>query len=302
MTAGGDDHGAWAVPPGRIVPCAGVAPGPDPFAVPVPSVIGLSGGRSSAYLLRRVLDAHGGVLPDGVHAAFANTGLLHPEAMALVRECSERWGVPVAVLQYDPGARGSTRVVDWDGASRDGGPFTALLSVRRGLPGPMSRFCTSELKVRRVAAYARDVLGHASWHYVSGTRSDEPGRVAARMRRFWSGKDGEGQGTPWMPLAMAGVDGRAVRSWWDAQGFPPSPPEADGRCDNCFLRSPVDVCGNMRRRPWTARWWVDSEAGAPLLGDGRPDRFRRGGPRYADLLARVRDQSDMFDPEVSRDD
>ena len=46
----------------------------DPFRIEGPAIINVSGGRTSALMLRRVLDAHGGALPDGVVAAFANTG------------------------------------------------------------------------------------------------------------------------------------------------------------------------------------------------------------------------------------
>lgn len=44
----------------------------DPFRIEGPAIINVSGGRTSALMLRRVLDAHGGALPDGVVAAFVH--------------------------------------------------------------------------------------------------------------------------------------------------------------------------------------------------------------------------------------
>ena len=44
---------------------------PNPYRVPKPAVISFSGGRTSAYLLKRIVDAYGGRLPDGVFVAFS---------------------------------------------------------------------------------------------------------------------------------------------------------------------------------------------------------------------------------------
>ena len=40
----------------------------SPFAIAGPAVVNVSGGRTSALMLRRVLDAHGGALADGERA------------------------------------------------------------------------------------------------------------------------------------------------------------------------------------------------------------------------------------------
>jgi len=44
------------------------------FLITGPAVISFSGGRTSAYMLWRILQAHGGILPDDVVVCFANTG------------------------------------------------------------------------------------------------------------------------------------------------------------------------------------------------------------------------------------
>ena len=46
----------------------------DPYLITGPALISFSGGRTSAYMLKMILDAHGGTLPDDVHVCFANTG------------------------------------------------------------------------------------------------------------------------------------------------------------------------------------------------------------------------------------
>ena len=41
---------------------------PNPYRVPRPAVISLSGGRTSAYMLKQIIDAYDGRLPDGIYA------------------------------------------------------------------------------------------------------------------------------------------------------------------------------------------------------------------------------------------
>lgn len=47
----------------------------NPFQITEPTCISFSGGRTSAYMLWRVLQAHDGKLPDEAVVCFANTGM-----------------------------------------------------------------------------------------------------------------------------------------------------------------------------------------------------------------------------------
>ena len=46
----------------------------DPYRIAGPAVISFSGGRTSGYVLKHILDGHGGALPSDVRVVFANTG------------------------------------------------------------------------------------------------------------------------------------------------------------------------------------------------------------------------------------
>ena len=152
----------------------------NPCKIEGPAVISFSGGRTSGMMLRSILDAHGGTLPDDVRVLFANTGKEMPETLDFVRECSERWNVPITWLEYadhdEPQRR--WREVTYETASRDGEPFAALIGRKRLLPNPVTRFCTIELKIRVMKLYAQQVLGFEHWDSVIGFRADEPKRVA----------------------------------------------------------------------------------------------------------------------------
>ncbi len=95
----------------------------DPFKITDTTVISFSGGRTSAYMLWRVLEANAGLPSDAV-VLFANTGKEEEETLCFVRDCSLNWGVPITWLEYLSDYP-KYRVVDFDTASRNGEPFEA---------------------------------------------------------------------------------------------------------------------------------------------------------------------------------
>ena len=64
------------------------------------AVISFSGGRTSAFMLKQIIDHNDG-LPDHVKVCFANTGREMPETLQFVNDCSVNWGVQVIWLEYD---------------------------------------------------------------------------------------------------------------------------------------------------------------------------------------------------------
>ena len=111
----------------------------DPFKIEQPTCISFSGGRTSAYMLWRVLQANGGLPADTV-VCFANTGKEVEATLRFVRDCAEHWQVPIHWLEYRPSEPGFA-VVDFDTASRKGEPFEALIRKRQYLPNPVARGC-----------------------------------------------------------------------------------------------------------------------------------------------------------------
>ena len=97
----------------------------DPFKITQPTCISFSGGRTSAYMLWRVLQANGGLPADTV-VCFANTGKEVEATLRFVRGCAKHWQVPIHWLEYRPTEPGFA-VVDFDTASRKGEPFEALI-------------------------------------------------------------------------------------------------------------------------------------------------------------------------------
>lgn len=89
----------------------------SPFFIQGPAVISFSGGRSSAYMLWLILQAHGGVLPDDVVVAFDNTGREMEATLAFVARCGSEWQVPIVWLEFRGRTRNGFTVVNHNSAS-----------------------------------------------------------------------------------------------------------------------------------------------------------------------------------------
>ena len=113
----------------------------DPFKIDSPTCISFSGGRTSAYMLWRILEAHQMSLPSEAVVCFANTGKEDEKTLEFVRDCSVNWNVPITWLEFCD-TESKFQIVDFDSASRDGEPFEALIRKRNYLPNPVTRFCT----------------------------------------------------------------------------------------------------------------------------------------------------------------
>lgn len=251
----------------------------DPFAIEGPALISFSGGRSSGYMLWRILQASGGSLPDDIKVAFANTGKERPQTLDFVRDCGERWGVDIAWLEYipddDPQAR--WRRVDYTTASRQGEPFDALIVRKRALPNPSMRICTVHLKLRVAKFFCEQAVGWEHWSNVLGLRADEASRLG-RVRA--NNPDNV------MPLAEAGITKADVHDFWRAHNFDLRLPSIGnttphGNCDLCFLKGAGTISRMMAAEPELAMWWIKAEA---------THRFRSDRPSYATLLQAVQDQ------------
>ena len=129
----------------------------NPYQIEPPALISFSGGRTSGYMLRQILDAYDGWLPDGIVAVFANTGKEMAQTLDFVKDCGERWDVPIVWLEYNPGLPEKFEIVSHRTASGIGEPFEHLLADRGMLPNPVARFCTSELKIRTKKRFGLEI-------------------------------------------------------------------------------------------------------------------------------------------------
>lgn len=266
----------------------------DPFKIDGPTCISFSGGRTSAYMLWRVLQSNGG-LPDEAVVCFANTGKEAEETLRFVRDCSEAWHVPIQWVEYRNDEQGFA-LVNFDSASREGEPFEAIIRKRQYLPNPVTRFCTSELKIRPMHKFVR-LAGWGEWDQFIGIRADEQRRVAKIRKRGHSTETT--RETMCLPLADAGVTVQDISAFWHAQPFDLELLTINGRtlegnCDLCFLKPPAQRLGLIKAKPGKAVWWIRMES-LGIASKPSGTRFCKDGPSYADMAKFAADQADMFD-------
>lgn len=253
----------------------------NPFHITGPAIISVSGGRTSGYMLWRILQSHGGTLPADVHAVFANTGREMPATLDFVRDMQAHWGVPITWLEFTARRRDGFKEVSHNSASRDGEPFAALLAAQAALPNPVQRSCTQEMKIRTIKRWC-GAQGWGRWLNVVGLRADEMHRVE---RTKTPRKD---RWTVATPLADAGVTATDVAAFWRAQPFDLGlSGKWEGNCDGCFLKSRAAILRMHADHPDRMAWWAQMEA-MPRGTNGINRRFRKDRETYAELAELVR--------------
>lgn len=262
----------------------------DPFKITGPTCISFSGGRTSAYMLWRVLQSNGG-LPAEAAVCFANTGREAEATLEFVVDVAREWSVPIRWAEFSPGF--SFREVNFFTASRNGEPFEALIRDKGlYLPNPVERFCTVELKIRTTERMLR-AEGWTEWDSMLGMRADEPTRVA-KIRAMPVMKESPGV-ERCVPLADAGITKARIRDFWRSQNFDLALPinyegtTVDGNCDGCFLKPPFQRVSAMARNPTMSVWWIEME---DLTGA----TFTKDGHTYRDMARFAAEQRNLFDP------
>lgn len=236
----------------------------NPYVIQGPALISFSGGRTSAYMLRQILDAHGGTLPPDVVVAFANTGREREETLRFVYECGVRWNVDVIWLEWQDSKPGF-RYVGLQTASRNGEPFAELIRKKKRLPNWQERWCTTHLKIRPMQALMRHVFDLEPGQYLEcvGLRDDEASRIGDMVEG--DAKTGRKRTAP---LARAKVTKREVMAFWAAQDFDLGIDPWEGNCDLCFATGRNVRLARLARNPSCGAWWAEQER----LIDGVFDR------------------------------
>lgn len=238
----------------------------NPYRIEGPALISFSGGRTSGYMLRRILDAG---LQSDVHVVFADTGQERAETYDFVREVERRWRVPVRWV-FRPGY------------------FEQLITDKGMVPNSLARFCTTELKLKPIWEFGRS-LGFDYWTSVIGIRHDEPRRVAKIRSR---------KPMPFEEVSLPLVDARGtlaeVSAFWAQQPFDLQLEPYESNCDLCFLKGQSKRIRVMQDHPELAGWWIEQERrmGGTFRAPPRPN--------YTQLL-QIASHPRLFDPSGEDD-
>jgi len=274
----------------------------SPYYINEPTCISFSGGRTSAYMLHKVLEAHDGDLPEFAKITFANTGKEMPQTLDFVRDCGQKWGVDIVWLErFARRAREDeknkyvyeTKIVNYKSASRNGEPFASLIKAKRYAPNPVARFCTSDLKIRAIYEYIVNVCGFETpFTSFIGIRGDEQRRAVKLNGKIESGQE------TYLPLFLDGVTAKDVGRFWSNNDFDLNLPNNNGvtdwgNCDLCFLKGTGKKQSIIRERPELADWWIQQETSL-TIAIGKAAFFRKDAPSYKIMQTIALEQTNIF--------
>ncbi len=253
----------------------------NPFLITGPALVSFSGGRTSGLMLKRIVEAHGGELPDDIYVCFANTGKEREETLRFVHECGSRLGVRIRWLEFvtdlrRPGAAARFVEVGYNSASRKGEPLDRLIARKQALFSTITgRWCTEFCKVGVLHDFM-EAQGYPRGTYteVIGFRADERDRVIELPR-----KPRNADRSLAFPLADAGIRKGDVLAHWEASDFDLQLKRGEGNCDHCpFLQTKSRII-RARRDPAGCAYWAEHEAAKS---------FSFGYESFAQILAQAK--------------
>jgi 3'-phosphoadenosine 5'-phosphosulfate sulfotransferase (PAPS reductase)/FAD synthetase len=207
------------------------------------NVINFSGGRTSAYMAKRLIDEGGEYL-----ITFQNTGKEMPQTLDFIHECDQRWNLGIVWLEYRFG--NNFEIVNYETASRNGRPFDEVIAHKKYfLPNQRMRYCTTFMKIDTLKRYLKSI-GVDQYTSFNGIRYDEPRRWAKIQN---TELDIE------LPLVKWKVTKQDVLEWWDKQEFNLKVNEPYGNCDCCFLKGKGKLGIIAKEKPELLEWWIKHE-------------------------------------------
>ena len=268
----------------------------NPYKIESPALISFSGGRTSGFMLKQIIYAYEGTLPNDIYVVFANKGKEMPQTLDFVKDCAERWDCKIYWLELeiaDERPIYRTKEVNFNTASRNGEPFESLIQRRKMLPNPVMRMCTQELKMNVMKRFMKN-QGHKEWTNVVGLRYDEPRRVAKQNRQ------NDADVNVWesvMPLYQDKITVKEVTEFWRKNNFDLKLTSENGQttagnCDLCYLKGTKTLTRILKEKPELADWWIAQEKKIDAT-------FRKDGS-YINLvdLTKLEDkQIELFDDD-----
>lgn len=270
----------------------------NPYEITEPTCISFSGGRTSAYMLYKVLEANDGKLPEEAIVCFANTGKEEEATLKFINDCSVNWNVEIVWLEYkNTEEEHGFKIVNYETASRNGEPFDYLINRYSPiLPNGRARYCSDYLKTRTTHRYLKSI-GWEEWDSFLGIRADEPRRVA----KFRANPNPKGKyETVVLPLAFNNISSKDVGKFWQQQPFDLELPNINGKtmhgnCDLCYLKPKAQILSLIKEKPERATWWIKHEENAAKLTTGDGKYFAIDRPSYAQMYKYAAEQISMFD-------
>ena len=249
------------------------------------NIINFSGGRTSAYMCKRLIDEG---ITDYI-ILFQNTGKEMPQTLDFINECDKRWSLGIVWIEYRFG--NNFEVVNYETASRDGRPFSELIAHKNHfLPNQHIRNCTTQLKIETGRRYLQSI-GIKEWTIINGIRYDEPRRWS-KVKNLKSPAYVDYD----LPLVKWKTNKQDVLNWWSKQDFNLKLKEPYGNCDLCFLKGVGKLMIIAKESPELFDWWIQHENN--VVKNGITGTFKKG-ISYEQIRDKAQSQYSMFESDPS---
>ena len=243
------------------------------------NIISFSGGRSSAYMTSKLLAEGGNYM-----ILFANTGKEHPETLAFIERLSKYWQIEITWIEYCP--LNKFKIVNYETAARNGEPFKALIEKRKYLPNSLTRFCTSELKIKPIIKYLKSI-GVEDYNNIMGIRYDEPNRWGKLLLN--QHKERYFNVLPMVEWKSTKED--VIKYWNKLPDIDLKIKSEQGNCDLCFLKGKRKLVNLIKDNPSLSNWWIEMEQ--------MQDSTFRNGITYQELKSKALSNLTFdFDDEI----
>lgn len=238
-------------------------------------IVSFSGGRTSAYLCKLMIDKFGRGTVDFI---YMDTGAEHPKTYEFIRKVNNEFGLNLVCLRGDfsqpLGIGVNYKVVDIRDLNPDLKPFVEMAG-KYGLPYIGGMFCTDRMKLTPFKKYCDDKYGKKNYETWLGIRVDEPNRLREKplIKYLADICDDEKQD---------------ILSFWKCQVFDLEIEEWLGNCVFCPKKSNLKLAAAQRDEPELYAKWLDMIYSESVRVDdktGHWSKMYRGKQSLEQLIA-----------------
>jgi hypothetical protein len=221
-------------------------------------IVAFSGGESSAYMLKLILDKY--QFTHKIIVCFCNTGEEDEETLIFTKKISEYFNIHIVWLEYAPkkdrmdrygaeiiGSQGDFKIVDFNSAYRindfeeeneyPNHPFLAYVNDY-GLPQYPNRTCTREMKERTISRYLSSIgIMPRMCVRCVGIRFDEISSRTPDEKQYYE-------------LIIQGVTKPIINRFFQYEmPFRLNIPSYMGNCGACISKALRNLCTIAREKP-----------------------------------------------------